>query len=217
MKITNYYFEKPLTNENPSHLVVFLHGYGANAVNLMSLSEEFYEDFPSFAFLAPDAPFPYEHGIGGFQWYGLMDRSEAKLVKGSQIAANILIEFLKKKLEELKLGIDKLILIGFSQGCMMSLFVAPRLNQACAAVIGLSGALIAPSLLPKETLSRPPICLIHGNRDDVVSCKESEIANKILNLNGFKSEVHIIPQLEHSINMKVVGIAKNFLKQTIKF
>ena len=51
----------------------------------------------------------------------------------------------------------QMALVGFSQGTMMSLFVAPRRAVAPAAVVGYSGALIGPQEVAKEIRSRRPI------------------------------------------------------------
>ena len=86
----------------------------------------------------------------------------------TQTAAAILDAFIDAELGRRGLAEDSLALVGFSQGTMMALHVAPRRARPAAAVVGYSGMLIAPQLLAAEIKSRPPMLLVHGTADPVV-------------------------------------------------
>src|SRR5690606_31804003 len=95
---------------------------------------------------------------------------------------------------------DRLALIGFSQGTMMSLYTAPRRKNACACIIGFSGALIAPELLKQEATSRPPVTLVHGTADMVVPFQAMGMAKQGLEEAGIAVEAHERPGLGHGID-----------------
>lgn len=192
-------------------IVVLLHGLGANGDDLISLAEEF--DLADTAFYSPNAPFPCDMAPYGYQWFSLQQRVEEVILKGIKIAAPILNEYLDTLLKKHKLKAKDLALVGFSQGTMMSLYVAPRRPEPIAGVVGYSGALIGGDLLQKEILSKPPICLIHGDADMVVPYMAMRGAESVLEANKFSLETHTRPNLGHGIDGEGIAIAKQFLKQ----
>src|ERR1051325_5070120 len=120
-------------------LVVFLHGYGSNGDDLISLAPYWADLIPDAEFVSPNAPFPCElNPFGGFQWFGLEDRNPAVILSGTQAAAAILDAYLDEALKSRGLDESKLALVGFSQGTMMSLHVGPRRSVPPAAIVGYS-------------------------------------------------------------------------------
>ena len=159
---------KPASGGKPKQLAVLLHGWGADGPNLIDLADAFAPVLPEAQFIAPNAPFPCEANPYGYQWFSLMDRQPQHMLEGARGAAEILNAFFDEQLKMLSLDNSKLILIGFSQGTMMAVHIALRRTPQIAAVIGYSGMLIGPDVLSKEIAARPPVCLIHGEADDVV-------------------------------------------------
>ena len=95
----------------------------------------------------------------------------------------------------------------------MSLYVAPRRPEPIAGVVGYSGALIAGDLMAKELVSKPPICLIHGDADMVVPYQALLGARAVLEENQVPYEAHTRPHLGHGIDGQGIEIAKKFLKK----
>ena len=95
---------------------------------------------------------------------------------------------------------DKLALVGFSQGTMMALYVALRRPAPCASVLGYSGLLAAPDLLPAELTVRPPVLLIHGETDEVVPHRFLGVAKTALEQMKVPVQALSCPGLGHSIN-----------------
>ena len=87
---------------------------------------------------------------------------------GMLAAAEDLNAFLDALMVDEDLLPDQVALVGFSQGTMMSLHVAPRREDAVAGIVGFSGRLLSPELLADEAVSRPVVLLVHGDADDVV-------------------------------------------------
>lgn len=192
-------------------IVVFLHGLGADGNDLLSLSSEL--DLPDTAFYSPNAPFACDMAPYGYQWFSLQQRIEEVILEGIKIAAPILNGYLDGLLAKHKLTAKDLALVGFSQGTMMSLYVAPRRAEPIACVVGYSGAMIMPELLEKETKSKPPICLVHGDMDNVVPYGAMIHAVDALMQNHIPHEAHGRPNLGHGIDGQGIDIARNFLKR----
>jgi phospholipase/carboxylesterase len=88
------------------------------------------------------------------------------MAQGVRGAAHHLDRFIDQELERYRLPASACALVGFSQGTMMSLHVGLRRAEPLAAVLGYSGML--PVAEPSEVKSRPPVALVHGDRDDVI-------------------------------------------------
>ncbi len=203
------------TNQKPTDLVIFLHGYGSYGKDLINLSQHLEEAFDRPYFIAPNAPFPYEF-IGAtfpneFQWYSLLDRSDDALMEGSRKAEIILNHFINEKLKELDLTDENLSLIGFSQGTMIALHTALRREKPCKAIIAFSGTMVEPQLLKAEIKSRPKICFIHGTEDSIVPIGLGKIAYTYLVENKVEAEFHKVPALSHSIDFNAIKIARDFI------
>ncbi len=153
-------------------LVVLLHGYGADGTDLIEVGRQWQRWLPDAAFVAPHAPEPCGMGGGGRQWFPLTFRDPHERWRGVNHAGPGLDAWLDGELQALGLAPKDLALVGFSQGAMMALHLGLRRPQA-AAVIGLSGLLVleegkGPESLKPEVRSKPPILLVHGDRDDVI-------------------------------------------------
>lgn len=202
----------PAAGGAPRELVVFLHGYGADGRDLLGLAPYFARVLPHAAFVAPDAPFPCEMGMG-YQWFSLENRGAEMLQAGAQAAASVLNGFLDDCLRERDLGDDRLALVGFSQGTMMALQVAPRRRHRLAGVLGFSGALIGPERLPQEVVSRPPVLLVHGDADPVVPFGALAAAEAGLKAVGIPVTTHGLPGLAHGIDERGLTLGARFLAE----
>ena len=59
----------PSSGGPAKHLIIFVHGYGANGEDLISLSQYFAQVAPDAAFVSPNAPYRCDSAPSGFQWY----------------------------------------------------------------------------------------------------------------------------------------------------
>lgn len=205
----------PVSGLAPKQCVILLHGLGADGNDLFSLVPELTSTLPDAAFIAPNAPFDCDMAPFGYQWFSMQDLSDEAILAGVQQAVPSLNHFIDTQLEHLQLDDSHLILIGFSQGTIMSLYTALRRPYSCAGIIGFSGALISPHLTAVEMESRPPVCLIHGEADEILPCSELTIAEHALKQADIPVESHLRPGLGHGIDPEGLEIAKKFLKKQI--
>jgi len=202
----------PASNGQVRQLIVLLHGWGADGNDLIELAPHWANELPDAAFVSPHAPFECEVGFGR-QWFGLGDRTPENMLAGVRIAAPILDGFIDDELKRLGLTDRQLALVGFSQGTMMSLYTAPRRPNACACVLGYSGALVAGDALMTETKSRMPMLLIHGEHDDMLPPERMHDAATKLRAAGFDVATDIRPNLGHSIDLPGLQMGGAFLKR----
>ncbi|MBS0565282.1 MAG: dienelactone hydrolase family protein [Proteobacteria bacterium] len=198
--------------------VVFLHGYGADGADLLGLADPLAEHLPDTVFLAPDAPEPCAGNPFGRQWFPiprLDGSSEAAASAGLMASADDLNAFLDARLAGEGLAPDRLALVGFSQGSMMALHVAPRRAVPVAGIVAFSGRLIGPERLAAETLSRPPVLLIHGDADPMVPFAEMGAAGEALTAAGFETFGHVMRGTGHGIAPDGLSVALTFLRQRL--
>jgi phospholipase/carboxylesterase len=154
-------------------LVVFLHGYGADGNDLIDIGRAWQGLLPDTAFVSPHAPEPCGQAPTGRLWFPLFSRAANERWDGARKAAPGLQRFLDAELARRKLPASALALVGFSQGTMMSLHVGLRRSVPPAAIVGYSGIFVlpdkaAPDAVAGEIKARPPVLLIHGDRDELI-------------------------------------------------
>lgn len=203
----------PQAGGKPEQLVVLLHGWGANGDDLIGLAPYLAPALPGALFLSPNAPFPCDANPMGLQWFSFEDRGEAALLGGLRLAASLVDAFLDETLAAHGLTPDRLALVGFSQGTMLSLHVAPRRREPIAGVVGYSGALMSPALLAQEIVSRPPLLLVHGQADPVVPAQSTLAAAEAFKAAGVAVETLLRPGLPHSIDQAGLQAAQGFLRR----
>jgi phospholipase/carboxylesterase len=205
--------------ETATALVVFLHGYGADGADLLGLGDVLGPHLPGVAFVAPDAPERCVGGGFGYQWFPIpwIDGSpQAAADAGLDAAAGDLNAFLDARLAAEGLTPDRLVLVGFSQGAMMSLHVAPRRPVAVAGVVAISGRLLRAEALAAEAVVKPPVLLMHGDQDAVVPFADMGKAGEALVAAGFATFGHVMQGAGHGIAPDGLGVALQFIRDRLK-
>ena len=203
--------EFPEENIKFDSIVVLLHGIGADASDLLPLAEHWSQKLKKTKFYSIDAPNPYKQAPFGREWFGLEDRDQTRILKEIDILKPIIISFLKNKLKEHKLDFKNLIMVGFSQGTMVSLNLAISMNKEIRGVLGYSGGIVLSKSGKIEINSKPKICLVHGTNDDVVPIRMMDSSKTFLEENNIEVESNAIDNLGHGINQKGLEIGENFL------
>ena len=193
-----------------SHLVVLCHGYGSDGNDLISLAPHWQPVLPGAAFVSPNAPERCAGAPMGYQWFPLSRIDPFESLKGAEAAAPKLGAFLDAELERLKLGGDKLALVGFSQGTMMTLYVGLRRDPPPAAIVGFSGMLVGAETMPRFE-KPPPVLLTHGDADTVVPAQALFMSANALAAAGVPVQWHLSHGLGHGIDSMGMTLAARFL------
>jgi phospholipase/carboxylesterase len=188
-------------NGHPKHLLVMLHGWGANGEDLAPLSSML--TLPDYQLLFPNAPFSHPEVPGGRAWYAL----ETQEYKGIEESRQLLENWLLSLEENTGIPLSRTILSGFSQGGAMSLDVGHSLPLA--GICSLSGYL---HFKPQKLASSiPPILIIHGKQDMVVPLKMAQKAKEELTAIDATIEYHEL-NMGHEIPAIILPILENFIK-----
>ena len=197
-------------------LVVFLHGYGADGNDLIEIGRAWQDLLPHAAFASPHAPEPCGQAPMGRQWFPLTFRNPDERWVGVNKAAPVLERFLDAELARTKLPPAALALVGFSQGTMMALHVGLRRAVPPAAIVGYSGLLVDrpdgnAEAFAAEIRVRPPVLLVHGDRDDLIPAQALFSAMQGLSALGVPVEWHLSAGLGHGIDPEGLRHGGEFL------
>ena len=168
---------------------------------------------PDAQFLSPNAPFSSQFGYGSYQWFDLSSWEEDHIFAQLENLQNKFEQYVEQILSEFSLEHKDLLLIGFSQGTMTSLHIAPRMEKKIAGIIGFSGSLIKPEKLKAELKSKPDVLLSHGNLDEIVPYQAMSLAENELTKLGFKVEAVTQKNITHSISMEGIKAARDFISK----
>ncbi len=200
-------------------LVIFLHGYGADGNDLLGLADPLAPHLPDTVFVAPNAPERSAMNPMGYQWFPIPwidGSSEEQSQAGMARAIEDLNAFLDAVMVEEGVAPEQTILVGFSQGTMMSLHVAPRRAAAVAGVVGFSGRLMGPEALAEEVVVRPPVLLIHGDQDEVVPPQSLPQAAEALQKAGWDEVyAHVMKGTGHGIAPDGLSVALAFMRDKL--
>jgi phospholipase/carboxylesterase len=150
-------------------LAVVLHGRGATKEDLVPIGELLALD--GWHCVHPDAPIPW--GGEGFAWYESETRARDLPASRALVAALV-----REKQRGLSLPADRTVVLGFSQGGVVSLDVT--LNEGVATRAGcLSGYLSEPEAprAPKGPLN---VFQAHGTADDLITVQTARKSKRAL-------------------------------------
>jgi phospholipase/carboxylesterase len=208
--------------EGPARqLVVFVHGYGADGNDLIEIGRAWQVWLPRAAFVSPHAPRPCGQAPMGREWFPLTFRSPTERWDGCNMAAGGLDAFLDAELARHNLPPSALALVGFSQGTMMSLHVGLRRAIPPAAIVGYSGMLILEGDTDVEGYkpgirSRPPILLVHGDRDELIPIDALFHSANSLAAMEIPVEWHISAGFSHEIDPEGLRQGGDFLARRFR-
>jgi phospholipase/carboxylesterase len=199
-----------------THLVVLCHGYGADGKDLIELGAHWQRLLPTTAFVAPNAPERVPGAPSGFQWFPISRLDPGEMQRGVESASGLLDAFLDAELARLELPHDRLALVGFSQGTMMSLQVGLRRPVKPAAIVGYSGMLARGAALEKLPPDVPPILLIHGDADQMIPPDAMMASAMMLGGAGAAVQWHLSPGIGHGIDPVGLDMGGAFLTSAFR-
>ena len=205
----------PSSKSSPKNAVILCHGYGGDGNDISILANYWKNFLPDTMFVCPDAPEVCKVNPSGFQWFDLMDQTDDEILSKSLIAEKKLDNFINEVTSRNKLILNDIALVGFSQGCMISLQTALKKRDKIKCLIGYSGKILNIKHLNQNINSKPEIFLMHGDKDAVVPINFLLEAKEFFNKNNYTIQTKIFKNCEHRIPTEGSSLGLEFLKKNL--
>ncbi|MCF6128813.1 dienelactone hydrolase family protein [Flavobacterium sp. AS60] len=160
---------EPKVKKDKNPLLLLLHGYGSNEEDLFSFATELPDEYYVISARAP-----YDMMYGSYAWYAInFDADENKFsdIGQAQQSRDIIANFIDELVANYSIDSNKVTLIGFSQGSILSYAVAlsyPKKVQRLVAMSGYLNTEIAVEGFAKNDFSNLKIFASHGTVDQVI-------------------------------------------------
>jgi phospholipase/carboxylesterase len=200
----------------PVASIVVLHGLGADGSDFVPIAQQL--DLSAIGpvrFVFPSAPVRPVSINGGYEmraWYDIYPPSRDPAVPRREDEAGLresqaIVQQLLDREAQRGVPAGRTVLMGFSQGCAMTLLAGLRAPQRLAGLVALSGylPLAAETADAASPASREvPVFMAHGDRDEVVVIERGLAARDALTSLGHTVDWHSYP-MAHEVCMEEVA------------
>lgn len=159
---------RPQAGQGAPPLLILLHGRGSNEQDLFGLAPAL---DPRFQIVSPRAPRTL--GPGSYEWFAIQFTPNGIIIDQEEAEASLgrLLTFMQEAVEAYGADPERVYLLGFSQGAIMSATVALTAPERIAGAVLMSGR-IPPEMQPQtaspDRLVGLPILIVHGTYDNVL-------------------------------------------------
>lgn len=172
--------------------MIMIHGRGGTAENILTLAEEFKRQ--DLHYVAPQAP--------GNTWYPFsflapIAQNEPGITKGINTIKEITTDLVEKGI-----SLDKIFILGFSQGACLALEFAARNANKFGGIIGLSGGLIGPDNTSRNyagSFDDTPVFLGCSDKDPHIPLKRVHESKEVFEKMNAQVTERIYPGMPHTI------------------
>lgn len=211
-KLSLTYNLKASSLEKDYPVIIMLHGYGSDENDLFSFAPELDEEYMVLSVKAPYALQPY-----GNAWYAInFDAEQGKFsdIEQAKKSRDIIIKFIEEVQEHFQLKPERVHLLGFSQGTILSFAVALSRPDLIHRVIGLSGYIDTNMLVPNyanNNFNNLKIYNSHGSVDQVIPVEWARKNKAMLKELGITNVYEEFP-VGHGVNPQNFMSFKRWLK-----
>ena len=209
--------ERP-TGAAPVASVIVLHGLGADGHDFVPICDELdLSAVGAVRYVFPHAPVRPVTVNGGYRmraWYDILgteiDRREDE--SGLRLSLGAVHRLIDREVER-GIAPGRIVLMGFSQGCAMTLLAGLRYPERLAGLAGLSGYLPLAATTAAERHAANadvPVFLAHGSADPVIPIARGRASRDALVALGHAVEWHEYA-MPHSVCAEEVGDLNRWL------
>lgn len=197
--------------KNP--LLLLLHGYGSNEEDLFSFAKELPDEYFVVSVRAP-----YDLMYGSYAWYAIhFDADENKFSDNNQAiqSRDVVSNFIDELVANYPIDAQKVTLIGFSQGTILSYAVALSYPEKVQRVVAISGYLnldIVKENYIQNDFKNLKIFASHGTVDQVIPVDWARKAKPILDQLGIETTYKEYP-IGHGVSPQNFYDFRDWLEQ----
>lgn len=178
-------------------LLILLHGVGSNERDLFGLAAEL---DPRFIVISARAPLTLPYG--GFGWYPVQFTPRGPVIDtaAAQKSQALLNQFIEQAQAAFDVPPERTLLMGFSQGAIMSVNTLLTNPERIGGVVAMSGRLLPDAestYAAPERLDGFPVIVVHGTFDEVLPIDEGRSIRALLEQRPVKLTYHEYPMGHH--------------------
>ncbi|KAF8979071.1 hypothetical protein BGZ46_005838 [Entomortierella lignicola] len=188
------------------------------------VGEELGRYLPHVKFIFPNAPImpvTLNYGMQMPSWYDIkslssidLEQDEAGMLKSSQQVMQIV----REEVEEHNIPANRIVIGGFSQGCVVGLMTGLTSEFKFAGIVSLSGYLPLHSKILNmvaDANRKTPIFWGHGDADQVVRYEYGQRSVELLKQSKYNVDFRTYRNLGHGSSPQEIRDLLAFLKETI--
>lgn len=189
-----YLIREPKVKQEKNPLILLLHGYGSNEEDLFSFAGQLPEEYYIISARAPHHIPPY-----GNAWYAInFDSDMNKFSDDNQAieSRELIVKFIDELIDQYPIDAQKVTLLGFSQGAILSYSIALTYPEKIDRVVALSGYLnmdIIDKGFNTNDISKLRFFISHGVVDQVIPVDWARKAPEVLKDLKLDVEYHEYP------------------------
>ena len=202
-------------NTDYNSVLIFLHGFGTNAEDLLDIfynpkNNNYIVPFSTKIILlgAPQMPITLYKGRIATAWFDIS--KEGHNFNDVEKNSARIFKIIKNETKKLNNDSSKILIGGFSQGAMMSLYVGYSLPIKLGGVIVCSGKLFKEIEILKEN-ENLKVFVGHGKSDNVISLEKNIESFKRVKYLEKNIEFHFYENMKHEITVNELLDIKKFI------
>jgi phospholipase/carboxylesterase len=205
---------KPSIDAGTPPLLLLLHGIGSNEHDLYGLAPFLDERFLIISVRAPNIL-----GPGSYAWFEADFTPQGPVINPEQAEASlkIIITFLQEAITAYDADPNRVYLMGFSQGAIMSASVALTRPELVAGVVMMSGRIlpeIRPLIASREELAGLPFLVVYGTADMVLPITYGRASRELLSSLSVDLTYHEYP-MGHEVSQESLGDVTTWLSDQL--
>lgn len=209
-----HFVRKPTMIEDRPPLLVLLHGIGSNERDLFDLAPYLDQRFLILSLRAPNTI-----GRDSYAWFQINYTPQRSLINAEQAEASrqTLITFIGEAVTAYGADPQRVYLMGFSQGAIMSASITLTRPDLVAGAVLMSGRIlpqIQTQIAPDEQLKGLPILVVHGTLDQVLPISNGRNSRELLSKLPVNLTYHEYP-MGHTVSEESLRDVTKWLREQL--
>lgn len=205
---------RPAGESTTPPLLLLLHGVGSNEEDLFSLASDL-----DGRFLIVSARGPNQIGPGAHAWFGVEFTAEGPRhdPQMAAVSRELILKFLDELAREYGADAGRSYVMGFSQGAIMSLYLALTQPRRLAGVVAMSGRVLPEAeaqKAPSQDFAGLPILYVHGTEDGVLPIQYGRAAREVLDSLPVELTYREF-EMPHTVSMESFALVRSWLSERL--
>ncbi|KAG0264837.1 hypothetical protein BG011_005960 [Mortierella polycephala] len=190
------------------------------------MGEQLGSSLPHVKFIFPNAPAIPITVNGGMltpAWYNILSMSTINRQQdenGMLQSRQQVMQIIRKEVEQNKIPTNRIVIGGFSQGCVLGLLTALTSEHRFGGIVALSGYMPLYDTImtiAADANRKTPVFWGHGDADAVVKYEYGKQSVELLQEHQYNVKLHTYPRMGHNACPQEFRDLLKFFKETLPY